>query len=210
MSAIINIKSSCVDDIDSSNKNNDNGNEKFDVKITTTDDCFKNEMDNIKKEIEYIRNKEKIFTSLCRLFTITNKTLMIINFSTILFSILITESNLSLVLSIYTLSFSILCDNRIYIPTLEKLIIIYQDEIIPQIDKRLREYYNNNNNINEDIIYEIQHIEKTNLTYYFGSSFMIPKKLRGIDWKKVISIFVIYVVSFICIAVLCFYKSKKM
>ena len=131
---------------------------------------------------------------------------MIINFSTIIYSIFITESNVSLVLSIYTLSFSILCDNRIHIPLLEKLIIIYQDDILPEINARLRKY--NKKKDSEDIIYEIQGIEKEILNSYFGKCFVIPKSLRTVDWKKITIIFVIYILSFISIAVVTYCKSK--
>ena len=175
--------------------------------MSTTLHIKSNNSDNIQKEIERIKKKEKTFLSLCRLFSITNKTLMIINFSTILFTIFISESNISLILSIYTLSFSILCDSRIYIPTLEKLIIIYQDEIIPQCEKCLRDYDIESQD-NDDIIDQIQQIEKKNLCQYLGICFVIPKRLRSIDWRKITLVSVIYILSFISIAIICFYKSK--
>ena len=105
----------------------------------------------------------------------------------------------------YTLSFSIVCDTRIHIPTLEKLITIYEDEIIPNINKYMRNYKKNNND--NDAIYDLQQIEKKFLIEYMGKSFMLSNTLRGMNCKKIISIILIYIVSFIIIAILCYYKN---
>ena len=130
---------------------------------------------------------------------------MVINFSSILFSIFLTENSIALILSMYTLSFSIVCDTRIHIPTLEKLITIYEDEIIPNINKYMRNYKKNNND--NDAIYDLQQIEKKFLIEYMGKSFMLSNTLRGMNCKKIISIILIYIVSFIIIAILCYYKN---
>ena len=153
---------------------------------------------DIKNELKHIQNKEKIYVKLWRLYSVLENFFIIINFSTILFSIFFSESSVSLALSIYTLSFSVVFDTKKYITTLEKLIILYQDEIIPEINKCIRKYYKANNCDNySDIIYELQFIEKENLSKYLGSYFNVPKKLRSIDWKRIVLIFAIYITSFI-------------
>ena len=187
---------------------------------------------DIKNELKYIQNKEKTFVKLWRLYSTLDKFFMIVNFSTILFSIFISESSLSLALSVYTLSFSMIFDTKRYIPILEKLIILYQDEIIPEINKCIRKYYknvsfkdtttttttnNNNNNDNDnndnnndnysDIIYELQQIEKDCQSKYLGIYFSIPKRLRSIDWKRIFLVFSIYIISFISLSVACYFKS---
>ena len=166
---------------------------------------------DVKKEMQHIQNKERIFVKLWRLYSVFDKFFMIMNFSTLLFSIFIAESSVSLALSIYTLSFSIVFDTKRYISTLEKLIILYQDEIIPEIKKCIRKYNKINNcggdDNYSDIIYELQHIEKENLNKYLGSNFSIPKKLRSIDWKRILLIFSIYIISFVSLAVACYFKS---
>ena len=163
---------------------------------------------DIKNEIKHIKNKEKIFVKLWRLYSVLDKFFIIINFSTLLFSIFISESNVSLALSIYTLSFSIVFDTKKYISTLEKLIILYQDEIIPDVNKCIRKYYKNDNcDTYSDIIYELQHIEKENLNKYLGCSFNVPKKLRSIDWKRIFLILFIYIISFTSLSVACYFKS---
>ena len=99
---------------------------------------------DIRNEMKHIKNKEKVFVKLWRLYSVFDKFFIIINFSTLLFSIFIAESSVSLALSIYTLSFSIVFDTKRYISILEKLIILYQDEIIPEVNKCIRKYYKTN------------------------------------------------------------------
>lgn len=161
--------------------------------------------EQIKTEKERIERKAKLYKNLWRLFSVSNKSLMIINFSIILFSIFTPESNIPLILSIYTLSFSTICDTRIYENILEKLINIYEEEIIPDIDKYIRDYYKNKNC--NDFIFEIQKIEKNHLTDHLGSSFMLPNTLRSMDCKRILFIVFIYIFSFTIIALLCYYKS---
>ena len=137
---------------------------------------------------------------------------MIINFSTILFSIFNPKSNIPLILSIFTLSFSIICDTRIYENILEKLIAIYEEEIIFEIDKYVRNYHKRGEEEEEekkDAIYDIQQIEKKHLTNHLGHSFTLPSTLRSMDWKRIFAIVLIYVSCFISIALLCYYTSNE-
>ena len=169
--------------------------------------------ENLNLQLDEVKKRKKLYQSLWRLFTISNKSLMIINFSTILFSIFTPNSNIPLILSIFTLSFSSICDTRIYESILEKLINIYEDEIILDVDKYIRDYQKNNidndNNNNKDCdpIYDIQQIEKKHLTKHLGQSFTLPTALRKADWKRIVAIGVFYIVCFISIAVLCYFKS---
>ena len=159
---------------------------------------------DIEKEIKLIENKEKVFRKLCLLYYILDRFFLVVNFSVLIFSILISESNISLVLSIYTLSFSIVFDNKKYITILENLIVLYQDEIIPKIKRYIRIHYESSN---RDIISQIQFIERRNLKKYLGINFSTPKRLRSLDWKKIILIFSCYIISFISLACICYLKS---
>lgn len=165
--------------------------------------------EQIKIEKERIGKKAELYKNLWRLFSVSNKSLMIINFSIILFSIFTPQSNIPLILSIYTLSFGIICDTRIYENVLEKLINIYEEEIILEVDKYIRDYYKNNKEEcnNNDSIFEIQNIEKKHLTHHLGSSFVLPNTLRSMDCKRILFIVFIYIFSFTIIALLCYYKS---
>ena len=188
-------------------------------KKISINDYYDNE--DIEKQVNIIKNKQKTFKTLWLLYYILDKFFLVINFSTILISIFIAESNLPLTLSIYTLSFSMIFDSKRYIPILEKLIILYSDEIIPEINKFVRKYCkikinNNNNNDNDnnnndddisDVIYNLHQIEKDYLNKYLGCYFFVPKRLRSIDGKKIISVIFIYIVSFIALAVICYFKS---
>lgn len=161
-----------------------------------------------KIELEKIMKKLKNYKSLWRLFSMSNKILMIINFITILLSIFITEGNVTLALSIFTLSFSFVCDTRRYLPILENLLIIYQDEIIPNIKKCIRQnkrYYGGET----DVVDKILKIEKEYLTQYLGKSFVLSNTLRGMDWKKIVCISLVYIISFVGIGLLCYYKNMK-
>ena len=169
---------------------------------------------DINEEIVLIQKKEKTFNQLFVLYSVLDKFFLLVNFTILLFSILLTESNISLVLSIYTLSFSLLFDNKKHITTLEKLIVLYQDEIIPKVNKCIRKYKcqntednNNNNNNNSDIINQIQNIEKHCLKKHLGIHFSTPKRLRSLDWKKICLVLFCYVISFISLTAACYLKS---
>ena len=168
---------------------------------------------DINEEIVLIQKKEKTFNQLFILYSVLDKFFLLVNFTILLFSILLTESNISLVLSIYTLSFSLLFDNKKHITTLEKLIVLYQDEIIPKVNKCIRKYKcqntdnNNNNNNNSDIINQIQNIEKHCLKKHLGIHFSTPKRLRSLDWKKICLVLFCYVISFISLTAACYLKS---
>ena len=175
------------------------------------DDDDDDENDKINKEMERIKTKKKIYKTLWSLFTFSNKSLMVINFSTILFSIFNPQSNIPLILSIFTLSFSVICDTRIYENILGKLIDIYEDEIGLEIDRYVRDYHKTGKigrREEEDPIYEIQQIEKKYLANHLGQSFTVPTTLRSIDWKRFFMIFCVYIFSFISIILLCYYKSS--
>ena len=190
-------------DDDDDNNDDDNDKEKVIGYLDLIDVDILNEMETIQK-------KERTFVKLWRLYSLMDKFFIIINFSTLLFSIFISESSLSLALSIYTLSFSIIFDTKKYVTTLEKLIILYQDEIIPEINKCVRKYHKNdleNNDNYSDIIYELQQIEKDQLNKCLGSYFSVPKSLRTIDWKRISLIILFYFISFISLSVACYFKS---
>ena len=183
--------------------------DEIDIKLCDDDD---DDEEKIKTEIKRIKKKDELYKTLWRLFTISNKSLMIINFTTILFSIFNPKSNIPLILSIFTLSFSIICDTRIYENILEKLIAIYEEEIIFEIDKYVRNYHKREEEEEEekkDAIYDIQQIEKKHLTNHLGHSFTLPTTLRSMDWKRISVIVVIYVSCFIAIALLCYYTSNE-
>ena len=165
---------------------------------------------DINEEIVLIQKKEKTFNQLFVLYSVLDKFFLLVNFTILLFSILLTESNISLVLSIYTLSFSLLFDNKKHITTLEKLIVLYQDEIIPKVNKCIRKYKCQNtedNNNNSDIINQIQNIEKHCLKKHLGIHFSTPKRLRSLDWKKICLVLFCYVISFISLTAACYLKS---
>ena len=229
MSTLINLKfidsDNDNDDIEMNNNSNNNNNNKEkdeeeeekekEEKKEDNDDDDDEKIDNfdididIEKEMQHIQDKEKIFLKQWRLYSVLDKFFIIVNFSTLLFSIFIAESSVSLALSIYTLSFSIVFDTKGNIKILEKLIILYQDEIIPEINKCVRKYYKTSNcDSYSDIIYELQHIEKENLSKYLGLYFSIPKNLRSIDWKRIFQILVLYIFSFVSLSVACYFKSK--
>ena len=175
---------------------------------------YVNIKNDINEEVILIKRKEKTFNQLCLLYSTLDKFFLLVNFTILLFSILLTESNISLVLSIYTLSFSLLFDNKKHITTLEKLIVLYQDEIIPKVNKCIRKYKcqntednNNNNNNNSDIINQIQNIEKHCLKKHLGIHFSTPKRLRSLDWKKICLVLFCYVISFISLTAACYLKS---
>ena len=163
--------------------------------------------DDIAREINIIKKKEKTYNSLWRLFSIANKLLMIINFATLLFCVLIPNSNIGLVLSIYTLSFSIICNTSTHVPTLEKLIIVYQDEIIPQIEKYVRCIATRDAAINCDDISEIQELERDILDQFMGKGFRLVNTLRDIDHKKIFFCALMYIILFICIPIAYHYAS---
>ena len=183
----------------------------IDIKFADDDDNddYENNDKIIKQEMERIKKKENLYKTLWRLFTFSNKSLMIINFGTILFSIFNPQSNIPLILSIFTLSFSVICDTRIYEDILGKLIDIYEDEIGFEIDKYVRNYHKigRGEEKDDDPIYVIQQIEKKYLADHLGQSFTVPTTLRSIDWKRFFMIFCVYIFSFISIVVLCYYKS---
>ena len=115
---------------------------------------------------------------------------MIINFSTILFSIFNIETNILLILSIFTLSFSVVCDTRIYENILEKLIYIYEEEIIFEIKKYIRDYnQNRTEGENIDVIYDIQRIEKKNKTFknVFGRFVYASYDIEEYRLEKILS-----------------------
>ena len=177
--------------------------------------------DDVEKELHRVKCRERVFVKLWHLYSTLDKFFMIVNFSTIIFSIFFTEKSLSLALSIYTLSFSLIFDTKRYVTMLDKLIILYQDEILPEINKCVRKYYKNNDNDNDnnnnsnftekddisDIIYEIQQIEKELQSRYLGHYFTIPKRLRSINWKRIVTGFLFYIVSFILLSIACYFKT---
>lgn len=164
------------------------------------------DIENI-QEVRNIISKLRNYKTLWRLFSVCNKILMIINFITILLSIFITEGNVTLALSIFTLLFQFVCDTRRYIPTLEKLLILYQDYILVEIHKYIRNAKKNIESYNIDnIIDGILEIEKSHIVRYMGESFTLSNTLRGMDCKKILSVGLVYVVSFISIGFLCYYK----
>lgn len=216
MSTPINIKFSSKEEYNNNEEEEKSKNEiKYDeIEIEAEEDdmIYIYDIDiNIKDEINYVKNKKKVFAKLSSLYYILDKFFIIINFSTLLFSIFFTESNISLALSIYTLSFSIVFDTKGYITVLDKLIILYEDEIIPEINKSVRKYYRYNefNGSCHDIISNLQKIEKNYLRKHFGSSFSIPKRLRSIDWIKIFLVCFFYVVSFISLSIMCYFRSIK-
>ena len=163
---------------------------------------YVNIKNDINEEVILIKRKEKTFNQLCLLYSTLDKFFLLVNFTILLFSILFAESNISLVLSIYTLSFSLLFDNKKHITTLEKLIVLYQDEIIPKINKCIRTCKNKN-----DIIYKIQSIEKRNLKKHLGINFSTPKRLRSLDWKKICLVLSCYIISLVSLTVISYLKS---
>ena len=76
--------------------------DEVDIKFGDDDDDDDEDEEKIKTEIKRIKKKEKLYKTLWRLFTISNKSLMIINFITILFSIFNPKSNMPLTLSVFT------------------------------------------------------------------------------------------------------------
>ena len=168
--------------------------------------------DNFKTEINKIKTKKQNYRRLYTLFTITNKLLMIINFSTLLFCILIPNTNIGLILSIYTLSFSVICNASSYIPTLEKLEAIYDDGIIPQIEAFERKVENNpieisNDDTAVDVIEHIQNIEKENIKDYMGKAFILVNTLRHVDYTKISICGITYLIMFVCIPIIYHYSS---
>lgn len=157
------------------------------------------------REFQKILEKVNNYRSLWRLFSVCNKILVLINFITIILSIFI-EGNLTLALSVYTLSFHFIFEPRGYIPTLEKLLNVYQDRIIIECKKYIRDAKSQERSENE-IIDTILEIERSSLIDYMGQAFTLSNTLRGMDCKRILCIALAYIISFAGIAVACYYKK---
>ena len=163
--------------------------------------------DNFNAEVDKIKDKKRKYRSLLTLFSMSNKILMIINFGTLLFCIVIPNSNIGLILSIYTLSFSVICNTTSHVPNLEKLIAIYEDSIIPQVETYARKVESNDeDDDNTDIIEYVQNIEKYNIKDYMGKAFVLVNTLRHIQYYKIYICAITYILTFICIPIIYHYS----
>lgn len=165
-------------------------------------------MSDFQREVFAIRNKEKRYNLLWKYFSSIDKVFSIINFGTLLYSVIFSNSRIGLILSIYTLSFSMVCNNGNHLSTLEKLVHVYQDHIIPRIEELFRNMLKN-----REFCYDVQAIktiETEMLNTYMGKDFILSNTLRDMNYKKVCVIIVAYIIMFICIPVIYHYAAVQL
>ena len=157
---------------------------------------------DLKRHADSFSQKSSKFKKIWSIYSITDKVLCIVQFGTILYSILFPEQNIGLILSMYTLSFSFLVSHmpkNMY--TLEKIIPIYEEYIIPDINQHIRTHtIPQPQNINQ-IVNECNKIENDHLKRGMGEGFILSNTLRSVNCKKIVSCIIVYVVFFILIPV---------
>ena len=92
----------------------------------------------IQREVEKIYENSSRILFTWKVLSATNKILNAINFASLWYSIIIPDSIIGLALSIYTLSFSVIFNSDKHFLTLDKLVQVYGDEIIPKLEEYLR------------------------------------------------------------------------
>ena len=160
--------------------------------------------ENLLYEIEKIFNRKTKYHSIWALLSIVDKIMLILNFGTLLYCVLIPEGFIGLILSVYTLSVSVSFNYARYLDVLEKLLQVYQDHILLEVNdyqRYLLQIGENDQLSYLDKIRHVQKIENDNILKFMGVNFVLPHSLRVLSLKKVVACFIAYVVVFICIPV---------
>ena len=158
--------------------------------------------DDIKSIIRDIFQEANNYTKLWRIYSRLDKVLHIINFGILLYSICIPDNKISLILSLFTISYSSIFNNNVNLMRLDKIVSVYKDEILPKLTTRLHEfnvkYISKTMDPDACIICmkDIQKIEKDTLTRYLGQNYVISNNLRKLDFTKIIMCFGVYLVCF--------------
>ena len=155
-------------------------------------------------EVGKINQKKTNLKTLWSLYTFADKALVIIQFGTLLFSVVSIPGNIGLILSMYTLSFSSICQLQTHLITLNKLIPIYEEHILPKIQNYVRQYSRQYsfNNKREDLLnafQECQNIERGYIKAEMGQNFVLSNTLRSRGYKKIVSCTIVYLIIFIAI-----------
>ena len=158
--------------------------------------------DDIKSIIQDIFQEANNYTKLWRIYSRLDKVLHIINFGILLYSICIPDNKISLILSLFTISYSSIFNNNVNLMRLDKIVSVYKDEILPKLKTHLHEF--NVRYISKTIdpdaciicMKDIQKIEKDTLRRYLGENYVISNNLRKLDFTKIIMCFGVYLVCF--------------
>lgn len=176
-------------------------------------------VEDLEDQLEQIKKRMKNFNNLWTLYSFVDKLLIIIQFATLLYSILLislaSENMIGIILSLYTLSVSTVVDKlKPYLVILENLVSVYEDFIIPDIDNYKRGIsanlcYNTDSVIKlEAAAAECYNIEQRHIKIQMGEKFVLPTTLKSMNCRKIIGCGVSYLVCFILIPVVYFYGFK--
>ena len=151
-------------------------------------------------EVDKIQQKKTNLKTLWSLYTFADKALIIIQFGTLLFSVVSIPGNIGLILSMYTLSFSSICQLQTHLITLNKLIPIYEEHIIPKIQNCVRRYsFDDERDVLLNAFQECQNIESGYIKDEMGQNFVLSNTLRSRGYKKIVSCTLVYLIIFIAI-----------
>ena len=162
-------------------------------------------------EVARIKAKYDNFQFLWNMYSLVDKVLVIVQFGTLLYSVIVPENNyIGLTLSMYTLSFSVICKFQAHLITLEKLIPTYEGTIIPEMEDFLRKNaLNDSFDFWQGAVSVLLDIEQRGLQVNMGRGFTLSNTLRSINCKKILCCIIIYIVFFIFIPILLYLPQHK-
>ena len=165
----------------------------------------------LEDEIQGIFDRKDHYYFMWLLYSIIDKVLVIVNFGTLLICVVIEADELGLILSFFTLSIGVLIDSKEYVILLEKLLLVYNDVILPTVEDYRRSMLVKEEDGGGEtkktaiVLNQMRHVrrvENDSIEKYMGCTFTLPHSLRSVACRKVIVCFFAYVTTFICIPLL--------
>lgn len=170
---------------------------------------------------EYVKTIEGIYDSygrllnLARIYSGTNKCMMMMNIASLFYSVVFPEQHYSLLLSLVSFSLSSIFDVGSRYKTLDQLVRLYGDRIIPQVERHIYKHVGKNiKNIKEyttDVPNSIDYLQEKeevdNLVTeaygrYMGESFTPPMGLKYTDYSSILFCIGLYISAFVLVPTL--------
>lgn len=178
------------------------------------------QIDNLLLE-DYIQTIQRIyenyrrFTVISRIYSGTIKLMMIMNVGSLFYSIIYPEQHYSLILSLVSFSLSSMFDVNSRYDTLNKLVSLYSNHIIPDIERYIYEHIGKNIRSMKDYTNEIppstDYLEKKrevedlvsyNYRRFMGEDFTVPMSLRYVNFWGISVCIILYISIFIVVPLL--------
>lgn len=170
---------------------------------------------------EYVRTIEGIYdnygrlVNLTRVYSGTSKCMTMMNIASLFYSVIFPEQHYSLVLSLISFSLSSIFDVESRYKTLDRLVRLYGDRILPQVEghvykhvgKTIKDIKEYTTDVPSSIDYLQEKQELENLVAeaydrYMGEGFTPPTGLKYTDYCSIFFCIALYISAFVLVPTL--------